>query len=1140
MRMDTVRSYEKANKFHLVSSNRLENLTADLGEKLNAPVGKNPLEPELVVVQSRGMERYLRLELAKLQGVSANMEFPFPQKFVEDYIFKSVLRDKKENQLELGVLTWDIFKVLPRLAKQDEDFNVLKQYLEDDPGGLKTFQLSGKIADLFERYTVFRPDLLRKWSFNDNPLKNNPHSLWQAKLWREVAPYQKGFHFSDLYLHTLKSVYPEIYGESKFKAPEFDELKDAKRIFLFGFSSLAPVFLDLFFAVSKYIDVYFYYLNPCEAEWQYDLSERAKLHLQSKASLVERADFQFDNQIVAGNSLLSSMGGQGREFFALLASSEEEAETLFTDNPANDTLLHKIQRDIQAGENGWNEEISPDDRSIQLHSCHSPMREVEVLFENLTAMFQADPTLLPKDIIVLAPDINTYAPYVEAVFKSIPENDPRWCFITLADRSQAAAVTEASTFLDILKITRSRFKVSEVMGIWESPAVAAAFGLDERMAAIVRQWVIDARIFWGIDGDFREETVGINFPEQSWRQGIERILAGFAFGGEAQDAGNTFNIGGDDISPLYCCEGDSALLFGKLVDFLESLFALRTELNSDTDIEPEVFSVSWWGRVLSGVIDKFFPSSNEFAPRVTMLREAVAVTLEKVRDSEYDGEISFEIIYDELSNYFAVSRTSGGFLRGGITFCEARPLRSIPARVICLLGMDEHSFPRREKHLSFDLMAAKTRLGDRSARKDDRYLFLETLLSARDCFYASYVGQGIKDNEERLPSVLLCELLDYVSDSYCFPEDAGDLKMALTTKHPLQPFSWKYFIADDAKAAYADKLGIKIPEKLISYSAESRELARLKFAAPLARIFADKELAKIPHELYHVELKDLCRFFTDPAKYFLQNCLQVYPQVRDLPELADCESFELDGLDQYQIAEAILKKYLPSWHDVDESKLKSILKKRFYAEGLLPLKAWGDIQFDKFYENFLPFARKLSDVVQSPEPLVSGESEFDSGVSLHAELDDFYRVNGEIRQIQFRYSKNIKSKAKLQIRAALSELSARALEVVPEGGRLELIGRDSRTLSFDSGCAEAAREKLGRLTEIYLEGLRKPLAFFPESSLAYIRDGKNAAQGKWEGNDFSRGEKENASFVCCFGKNLDITSEFEKVSEEIVTLLDLK
>jgi exodeoxyribonuclease V gamma subunit len=1138
--MNTVRSYEKANKFHLISSNRLENLTVDLGEKLNSAVGKSPLDPELVIVQSRGMERYLRLKLARLQGVSANMEFPFPQKFVEDYIFKSVLSDKKENQLELGVLTWDIFKVLPSLSEQDEDFNVLKQYLEDDPGGLKTFQLSGRIADLFEKYTVFRPDLLRKWSFDDNPLKNNPHSRWQVKLWREVAPYRKGFHFSDLYLHTLKSVYPEVYGESKFKTPEFDELKNVRRIFLFGFSSLAPVFLDLFFAVSKYIDVYFYYLNPCEVEWQYDLSERARLHLQSRTSLVEKADFQFGTEIAAGNSLLSSMGGQGREFFALLASSEEEAETLF-DYPADDgTLLHKIQRDIQVGENSRHEEISSDDRSVQLHSCHSPMREVEVLFENLTAMFQVDPTLLPKDIIVLAPDINTYAPYIEAVFKSLPENDPRWCFITLADRSQAAAVTEAGTFLDILKITRSRFKVSEVMGIWESPAVAAAFGLDESMAAIVRQWIIDARIFWGIDGDFREETVGINFPEQSWRQGIERILAGFAFGGEAQDAGITLDIGGEDILPLYCCEGDSALLFGKLVDFLESLFALRTELNSDADIEPEAFSVSWWESVLSGIINKFFPSLNEFAPRVTMLRDAVAAVLEKVRDSEYDGEISFEIIYDELSNYFTVSRTGGGFLRGGITFCEARPLRSIPARVICLLGMDEHSFPRREKHLSFDLMAAKPRLGDRSARKDDRYLFIETLLSARDCFYASYVGQGIKDNEERLPSVLLCELLDYINDNYRFSEETKDLKTTLVTKHPLQPFSWKYFIADEAKEAYAERLGIKIPENLISYSAESRELVRLKFATPLARIFAGTELAEIPRDLYRVELEDLCRFFTDPAKYFLQNCLQVYPQVRDLPELADCESFELDGLDQYQIAEMILKKYLPSWYDIDEDRLKSILKKRFYAEGLLPLKAWGDIQFEKFYENFLPFARKLSTIVNRPEPSVSGESEFDSGVSLHAELDDFYRVNGEIRQIQFRYSKSIKSKAKLQIRAALSELSARALEVVPDAGSLKLIGRDSKPLSFDSGSAEAAREKLERLTEIYLEGLRKPLAFFPETSLAYIRGGRSAASGKWEGNDFSRGEKENAAFICCFGKNLNISSEFEKVSEEIVTLLDLK
>ena len=1137
--MESVRDFEKDNKFHLLSSNRLENLAADLAERMNSICGKSVLAPETVIVQSRGMERYLRLQLAEIQGISANMEFPFPQKFASEYVFKPLLNGKKENTLDLGVFTWNIFKVLPELTESNDCFKPLRPYLANDTSGIKTFQLSQRIANLFEQYVVFRPDIVRKWSFGNNPFSENQHSLWQAELWRKVVPYYHGFHFADLYRHFLQCTYPEIHGESSLKKPDFSELKKLKRIFLFGFSAMAPIFLDLFLGVSKYIEVYFYYLNPSEAEWQYNLSERAKLHLQMQGALVEKADFQFDSGIEAGNALLSSLGGQGREFFALLGSSEEEAETLFDDCGQAETLLHKIQRDIQMDESGGKDKISPSDRSIQVHSCHTPMREVEVLFENLTAMFQNDPTLLPKDILVMTPNINIYSPYIEAVFKSRAEDDPRRCFITLADRTQTGASLEAETFLNILKLTRSRFKASEVLAIWETPAVATAFGLNEKMVAVVRQWIIDAKIFWGVDGEFREETVGVKFGEQSWRQGIERILAGFAFGSETDDSGRTLTVGEDEILPFHCCEGDSALLFGKLVGFLESLFSLRVQLNSDREIDPDAFSAVWWDKLLNGVINKFFPVSKEFAEATALLREAVQTILNSARESEYDNEISYEIISDELSGFFEKSVVGGGFLRGGITFCEARPLRSIPARVVCLLGLDEKSFPRKEKHLSFDLMAYKPRLGDRSARKDDRYLFLETLLSARDCFYVSYVGQGVNDNESRPPSVVLSELIDYIGKYYSLTEGK------LITAHPLQAFSWKYFIDDSDKENYRTKLGEEIPDNLISYSAGDRELAQLRFAEPPAQRFTDTELHEIPEELFRISLEDLCDFFSNPAKYFLQKCLQVYPQVRDLPELADCESFKIDkGLERYKLAEAILKKYLPEWNNFDKDELRKELQRRFHTEGVLPVRTWGDIEFDKFFEDFSPFAEELSPVIARPLETVIKEYSLDNGIRLQAGFEDLYNVDTGIEQIQFKFS-NVKGKAKNLIRASLYELAACATGAVTGSNALRLIGKDGE-LVFKSKDVDSARQKIRRLTDLYLEGLRKPLAFFPDTSLAYVKSGNsNTANKKWESSknysdgSILPGEGDDAYINCCFGKNFTVTEEFEKVSREIVELLNL-
>ena len=1110
----------KSNKFHLISSNRLENLSADLAERMTSSCDKSILTPETVIVQSRGMERYLRLELARIQGVSANMEFPFPQKFVSEYVFKPMLDGRKENLLDLNVFTWDIFNALPELAETDADFEPLRSYLNNDPSKIKTFQLSQRIADLFEQYLVFRPDIVRKWSFKDSPYKENPHSLWQAKLWREVVPYTKGFHFADLYRHFLKFTYPEIYKESSLKGVDFEGLKKVKRIFLFGFSAMAPIFLDLFLGVSKYIDVYFYYLNPCEVEWQYDLSERDRLHM----AMVEKADFQFEEELNIGNPLLTSMGKQGREFFALLSSTNEEAESLF-DECAGTNLLSKIQRDIQFSELPVKEEISSVDRSIQVHSCHTPMREVEVLFENLSAMLQADPTLLPKDILVLTPDINQYSPYIEAVFKSRADDDPRRCFISLADRSQASVSLEAEVFLNILKLSRSRFKASEVLSILETPAIAAAFGMDEKMVTIVRQWIIDAKIFWGVDGEFREETVGINFSEQSWRQGIERILAGFAFGSEAEDSGRMFELDGEAILPFHCCEGDSAVLFGKLIDFLESLFSLRVQLNSE--ISQESFSVQWWGEILNGVIDKFFPDSKEFVHQLALLRDAVKTTLDSVAKSEYKGEISFEIIYDEISVFFKKAVVSGGFLRGGITFCEARPLRSIPARVVCLLGLDEKSFPRREKHLSFDLMAYKPHLGDRSARKDDRYLFLETLLSARDCFYVSYVGRGVKDNEPRLPSVLVCELLDYIGEHYFLDREK------LITTHPLQAFSWKYFTKGNTA------------NNLISYSEEDKKLAQLRFEDSKELDFAVDELQAIPEALYRIDLDDLCSFFINPSKYFLQNCLQVYPQIKGLPELTDSESFEIEsGLESYKLADAIIKKYLPEWNNFTKNELKEILQERFHAEGVLPAGTWGDIEFEKFFEKFSPFADKISPFLTHPLEVVVREHDFENGILLQARFDDLYMDGDETKQIQFKYS-DINQKGKHLIKASLYELAAKAMKVVPENAELKLIGKENKIRVFDSQNAELAKKKLSRLTELYLAGLRKPLPFFPNTSLAYIKGGDNDALKKWEGSKNYRtgviipGDGDDAYMNCCFGKKFKAMAEFKEVSEEIIELLDL-
>ncbi|MFA7229849.1 MAG: exodeoxyribonuclease V subunit gamma [Victivallaceae bacterium] len=1170
--MGAVGEFDKGNKFHLVSGNRMEMLAEDLAGRLKKSCGKATLAPETVVVQSRGMERWLQLKLAEQNGIAGNIDFPFPRTFVSKYVFQPLLKQRGgiEDDFSPAVYAWKIFDKLPELTEKYDVFSTLKHYIEHDDTSLKAYQLAEKIAGLFEQYQIFRPDVAAQWDRGQNPLGAIDQSGWQWKLWQELRQRAGGNTFASLYRELLQCVYPEIYPGQNTQTPDFEPLKQLKRVFFFGFSSIPPAFLDILLAVSKYIEVYFYYLNPCAGEWQYDLSEkkRLQLFLGDARSLVEKADYKEsfagikpDDQLEelcsgSGNSLLSSLGTQGREFFGLLNTTDETPDAIFEPVDNAGTLLQKLQRDVQENtepsQDGARETVLPTDRSIQIHSCHSPMREVETLFENLTAMFDRDHTLLPKDILVLCPAIDIYAPFIEAVFKSRSADDPRWCFVTVADRSSLSSSQEAETFIAILELCNGRFTAPEVLEILETPAVAAAFNLDEDNLAIMRQWINSANISWGIDGEFRQETTGIAFDDQSWRAGIDRMLAGFAFGGETDDSGRLFESDSEHaVLPLFCCEGNQTEILGSLNVFIEKLFLLRKMLYGKAEIDlsgelPERLASAWWEVVLHRIIHDFFSEATEFSSGSGLLREAITGVLNNIKQSDFSGEITPEIMLSVLRKHFEVTPAGGGFLRGGITFCEARPMRSIPARIVCMLGMDEKSFPRPQNHISFDLMSLRPRFGDRSARNDDRFLFLETLLSARDCFYLSYVGQGVKDNESLPPSIMLSELLDYIGGNYVYP-NSDKISQRLTTRHPLQAFSWKYFIPAAEKAKIKAETGVVIPDNLISYSAENCRAAATLFEPRRVPTFISDELFEIPEELLTISLDDLCRFFINPSKYFLEKRLNIFPAIQDIPELPTREMFELDGLAKYQLAETILRENLADWNQLDKKELQSVLLKRFHAAGALPVGEWGNNLFNELLGDFFPF----SDVVASfggkkLEPAVAEET-FDNGVSLSVRFDDLFSSGGDARQLLFKFAK---FKEKDLIKGMIYHLAAGLEKIRPQaanGIQTFSLGKDSYAEYSPRG-PEQATESLRQLTDIYLEGLKNPLPFFPATSKAffcdYIENGAIAAASDkaktaWEKSYNELGENSDPYFNFCFGAELKTDEKFQRIANQLGELLSL-
>ena len=1168
-------NFSGENRFKLISGNRLELLAQDLSSRF---AGGDIFTPEIIVVQSRGMERWLSLRLAEFNGIAANLQFPFPKAFISNHIFRALSPDICERDVfpSPDISVWKICGLLPELIDLDRDFAQLKNYIADDRAGLKLFQLAEQLATLFDNYLVFRPDVITEWDKRKNPLASFPDSRWQMKLWNRLSSGKRPVHFASMYADFLKLIYPRLYQEHGGMERQADccTFELPPRIFFFGFTSLSPAFMDMIFAVSKITEVYFYYLNPCRVQaWEYDLSRKQEMRLISRElkNLVEKSAMKDDFikhelkerldilYAVQGNSLLGSLGTQGREFFGLINSlNEEGGGMLFDENPAADTLLHKIQRDIQELRNPADEInteealIDAADRSIQIHSCHSPMREVEALFENLIEMFERDASLLPKDVMVLVPEIEKYAPYIEAVFNSRPYDDPQWFFATIADRRRSRSEAEAAAFTGILNLCSGRFKAPDLLDILENPAVADCFDIEESKLPLIRQWICDANINWGIDREFREDTAGTAFYENSWRFGLARMQAGFAMGGnQAGDEKIFAGAYSGDILPSGGFSEQNAELLGRFVEFMELLFEMFNEIkNPEPDsYGNQAFTAPWWKRFLFGIINNFFSAKTCFAEAVQELREAADTVAGNMEKGGLQEKTSLEVMIYALKSGLDSTSVSGGFLRGGVTFCEARPLRSIPARVICMLGMDENSFPRQTRSSSFDLMGAKPRFGDRSARNDDRFLFLESLISARDVFYVSYTGQGNKDNTEYPPSVLVSELLDYIASGYRFAPDTSqgknreDVERRLKIKHPLQAFSWRYF-AEDPDAANT----VQPVVPLVSYSSENLHAAETLFKQRGTKVFLEKELGPPPDELLRINLADLVAFFRNPAKYFLTKRLIIRPSVEDIPEIGECEKFALDGLDKYKIAETIIRDNIATWQSSGREVLREQLKRHCRASGALSPGAWGEQQFESLFLETAVFAGRIAPHVREKIDPLAASMIFENGVSMFVRLEDIY-VNEQQSpcQMLFRYA-NLKDSD--MIRAAIFNLAANLEPVCKAAGaplNTILTGKD-KSCFYASPPPEAAAEKLRLLLDIFIGGLSAPLPFFPAASSAYYRsirkDGDrkkalDAAVKKWE-SDFA-GDAESKDDYCKFFYRSKFPSgdEFENAAMLIGDLLQL-
>lgn len=832
---------------------------------------------------------------------------------------------------------------------------------------LKRYQLACQLADLYEQYLIFRPEWIHAWhqgeftafdqqtsaaTANESEQTAQSNAIWQGKLWHLLVREQP-YDPHELVALAIKN----LNNADRLKA-----LALPHRLSFFGINAMAPLWLEFINALSAQIDVHFFHLNPCYAYWGDVVTEKnaieawlkgtdfsaqesaASAGQELESSELPRTDEADDSAGInadladinrqVGNPLLANLGQQGREFMALLYQystinievfesavadlANEDSNNAEQANPSPEAIaqanvLASVQQDIlslsdaRSPTSKSHQPVPKVDGSILITSAHSALREVQGLHDWLLHQFNQDKSLTPKDVLVMCPQVEQYAPYVNAVFTRgwqdiADEVPPLPC--SIADRISKDAEPLVAAFTQLLSLPDSRFQVSSLIALLRLPAMQARFAINLDDIEKITHWLELSCVHWGLDKAHKQQVLAQSQDSDAqsasslhgtsdsftWQQGLTRLMRGFAFADHRVIYQNQLL--------LPTIEGSDSELLGKLMLIIEQLQLTAISMS-------KARTASQWQQFLFDLLQQLFDDENDNG--LNIIRTAIESLVEYCQHAAYNSEISLAVIRDFLNSHFSQPDPGRQFMIGQVTFCSMLPMRSIPFKIIAVLGLNDGEFPRQRQPLSFDLMTTTpAQLGDRSRRGDDRYLFLEAIISARQALYLSYQGKNIKNNKDRQPSLVLKELMEYLARGYGWQllglnAETPSHSLSQVRQLPMQAFSEQNYIGSFASFD-ANWLNLRRAKADI-------ELYSTNISDTSADVHATQTVEVNTVDDESLSANDVIRFYQHPGRYYAQQALYLHLDNSNTV-INDVEPFVPNRLDSYLLRQELLNYYL--------------------------------------------------------------------------------------------------------------------------------------------------------------------------------------------------------------------------------------